>query len=44
MLFAHGTIYYDDIFDDPHVTDFRTEFSGAKSGTMDWSPEGNQAK
>ena len=44
MLFSHGTIYYDDVFGDPYVTDFRTYFGGnesMQSGKMDWTPEGN---
>jgi hypothetical protein len=47
LLYAHGSIYYDDIFGAPHVTDFRTYFGGNEtlsSGKMDWSPEGNAAR
>lgn len=44
LLFSHGTIYYDDIFDQPHITDFMTFFGGfetVRDGKMDWTPEGN---
>jgi hypothetical protein len=47
QLFAHGTIYYDDVWNDPHVTDYRTQFGGnlaMRTGKMDWSPEGNRAR
>jgi hypothetical protein len=43
-LFSHGTIYYDDIFGQPHVTDIRTFFGGnvaMRTGKMDWAPVGN---
>ncbi len=44
LLYAHGTILYDDIWGAAHVTNFRTAFGGGdsmRSGKMDWALEGN---
>jgi len=44
-IFFTGEIYYDDVFDEPHETRFRFEFSGAecfRSGKVRVCKEGNE--
>jgi hypothetical protein len=46
LLYAVGTIFYDDIFGQPHTTDFRLQFGGEESirlGGLRTSKEGNAA-
>jgi hypothetical protein len=44
FLYSHGTIFYDDIFGNPHETYYKTYLGGPDmlaSSKMEWTPNGN---